>query len=172
MVLVYGWPMIGRNQQILLNVPVASQNIYEQQYQMARFLKTYYDGQSVAVNDIGLVNYLADLKLTDLAGLASQDVMHLMRQGKLDGRQIDRITQAANVKVALVFDSWFPSLPSAWARIGQWTIPHNVVCGGDTVSFYAVDPAEAQPLAAHFKAFSPSLPSDVKWGLSAAPVSQ
>ena len=40
-------------------------------------------------------------------------------------------------------------------------ISGNVVLGDRTVSFYAVDPAEAAPLAEHLRSFAPELPPGV-----------
>ena len=67
-------PMAQRSAAALAGFPVASHNIYQQQYQMARFLKTYYEGSSVAANDVGAINYMADLRCVDLVGLCNRDV--------------------------------------------------------------------------------------------------
>jgi hypothetical protein len=55
--------------------PIAVRNIYEQQYQMGIFLNKYYSGICVAANDIGAINYLADICTIDLYGLANMDVI-------------------------------------------------------------------------------------------------
>jgi hypothetical protein len=52
-------------------------------------------------------------------------------------------------------------IPPEWAMIGQWRIPHNVVCASDTVSFYAVQPAAEAALRENLTSFSSRLPADV-----------
>jgi len=42
--------------------------------------------------------------------------------------------------------------------VGQLKISRNVVCASDTVSFYAVDPAEKDNLIENLKIFSYRLP--------------
>jgi len=59
---------------LMANTPRSSTNIYEQQYQMGQFLKKYYSGKVVALNDIGAANYFADIKCVDLWGLANLEV--------------------------------------------------------------------------------------------------
>jgi hypothetical protein len=64
-------------------IPQATNNIYDQQYQMGLFQKEYYQGYGVAANDIGAINYLADIRSLDLWGLANIDVAKARRSGYL-----------------------------------------------------------------------------------------
>jgi hypothetical protein len=73
--LCIAYPLMSRAWCSLKETPTAMANIYQQQYQMGLFLRTYYDGQAVAANDIGAVCFLADIRLLDLAGLATTDVV-------------------------------------------------------------------------------------------------
>ncbi len=145
-------------------IPQASKNIFEQQYQMGLFLQQYYQGATVAANDIGAINFLADIKNLDLAGLGSIEVTRAILAHNLNRGTINEIAQLKGVKIAIVYDGWFQDnggMPSQWVQAGCWRIFNNVTCGGDVVSFYAVDPAEAPQLKANLKAFSTRLPADV-----------
>ncbi|MDX1696293.1 MAG: hypothetical protein R3208_21185, partial [Ketobacteraceae bacterium] len=51
----------------LVTVPIASNNIYQQQYQMHRFAVEYYN-KPLAVNDLGYVSYNNDNYVLDLWG--------------------------------------------------------------------------------------------------------
>ena len=152
----------------LYRIPLATQNIYDQQYQMGLFLRQFYRGQPVAANDIGAVSYLAEPRLLDLWGLASLDVAKLRMAGGLTPGEIDELTKSQGTKVAIVFDRIFydgnaghGGLPARWIRVGRWRIPHNYVCGDDTVSFYVVEKSEEQALIAHLQQFAPRLPAGV-----------
>lgn len=150
----------------------ATTNIYEQTYQMALFLQTYYQGESVAINDIGATNYLADLRCLDLVGLASKDVAKAWFSQRMDTRRIHELTQAHKVRIAIVYDHWFApvgGLPKEWVKVGRWGIQDNVVAGHHEISFYAVDPEEQEALVAHLREFSPRLPPRV---MQSGPYSQ
>ncbi len=41
---------------------------------MGLFLNEYYNEDCIAANDIGAINYLADVKCIDLKGLGSKDI--------------------------------------------------------------------------------------------------
>jgi hypothetical protein len=73
------------------------------------------------------------------------------------------LAEENNCKIAIIYDSWFFSygIPADWIKVGQWTIQNNVVCGSDTISFYAVDPLEESTLITHLQDFSNQLPNDV-----------
>jgi hypothetical protein len=148
----------------LKNIPQASKNIYEQQYQMALFLNTYYDDSRIAANDIGAINYFTDTHCFDLWGLSSLEVAKAKMQNSFDAGFIDQITKSEQIKIAILYEHWFTpygGLPPEWIKVGEWTIQNNVVCGGNTVSFFAVDPSEKDLLTQHLIEFSSKLPIDV-----------
>jgi hypothetical protein len=159
------YPCLVRSGAALIFLPQASKNIYEQQYQMAQFIKRYYQGSTIALNDIGAVNFLADVHCLDLWGLGNYEVTRLMHRHEYHTRDILRLSREWGVKVALVYDTWYTpvgGLPHDWAYVGQWALPDNVVAGGDTVSIYAVDESETASLMQKLLDFSPLLPKEVK----------
>jgi hypothetical protein len=163
--LVLALPLAERAAAALRRTPRASQNIHEQQFQMGTLLARYYPGASVAANDIGAIAYLGNERVLDLFGLADLEVGRRKLHQHCDTRVIREITRERGVKVAVVYDEWFDKqggVPHEWVKAGEWTITHNVVCGSDHVTWYAVDPTEAQPLIDHLRAFASALPPDVK----------
>ena len=159
-------PLELRARASLLMASRASTNIFEQQYQMGQFLNASYRGSTVAVNDIGAVAYLgSDLRIVDLWGLASRDVASLRMTNSYDSDAIQSLANLADVKVAVVYDRWFErfgGIPKQWHKVGAWTIANNVVAGGDTVSFYAVDPSERERLAENLRSFARRMPPSVR----------
>ncbi|MGB7537164.1 MAG: hypothetical protein WBM17_01375 [Anaerolineales bacterium] len=158
--------------QALWKTPVASRNIWQQQYQMGLFLDEYYPRAVVAANDIGAIDYLTDLHLVDLFGLASREVLRAKLGGEWQrdlAGALDRLTSDKGARIAVIYDNWFgytpatgkASVPPGWVRVADWTIPGNVVCGGATVTWYALLPEEAGPLRSALDAFSEKLPEDV-----------
>ncbi len=163
-IILFCIPLINRAENSLLITARASNNIYEQQYQMGLFLNKYYRGQTIAANDIGVINYLADIECVDLAGLASIEVAELMKTKTLSRDKIYNLCNEKHVAIAIVYDHWFIAyggLPPQWKKIGEWTIRQNVIVAGSTVSFYAVSPEESEKLTADLKEFSSLLPKDI-----------
>lgn len=157
-------PFMLRASRALKPTVQATTNIYEQQYQMAMFLKDYYQGVGVGANDIGAINYFADIKCLDLFGLASMDVAAAKRKGVYDTQAIYETAKRHDVRIAVVYDKWFDingGLPPQWIKTGQWTIKDNRIVGDDTVTFYAVDTNEAAALGANLQRFTARLPPDV-----------
>jgi hypothetical protein len=163
------WPHAS---QALWKTPVASRNIWQQQYQMGLFLREYYPRGIVAANDIGAIDYLAEIRLVDLFGLASRRVL----QAKLEGRwesgladALETITVSEDARVAVIYDNWFgynpatggADVPAQWIRVADWTIPGNVVCGGATVTWYALLPEEAPGLRSALEEFAGRMPAGV-----------
>ena len=142
-------------------------NIYQQQYQMGLFLQSYYRGAAVAANDVGAINYLADIKCLDLVGLASLEIAKLKLADQLSQETIDALAKSRGVTVAILYDFWFQDenrslIPAHWRLVGQWTIPNNVSAGGETVSFYATDPSTEDYLRDSLRAFAGRLPPQVR----------
>lgn len=158
-------PIFSRIKWAIIQLPRATTNIYEQQYQMGLFLKQFYHNTPVAVNDIGAINFLADIKCLDLWGLGSMEVARNKRTGEFGRKQIYDLTKTKGIKIALLYESkgWFlGKIPFQWTKTGEWRISNNVVCGKDTVSFYVVDPSEENNLIANLKQFAFQLPNTIK----------
>jgi hypothetical protein len=143
--------------------PTACRNIYEQQVQTARLLATYFPHDDVAVNDIGAVAYYGDSPIVDLEGLASLPVARaksLQLETPLDAKQLVSFTK--DVPVAVIYDEWFPSVPTSWVRVGRLRIQANKVCASDMVSVYATSGENVPRVLAALRAFDASLPTDVR----------
>jgi hypothetical protein len=146
----------------------ATHNIYCQQYQMGLFVRRAYAGMPIVLHDIGAVDYLADVKLLDLAGLGSIEMARLIRAGGLDKRRLAERARDAGARIAIVYDARINRLgvgtaaPPGWVKVGEWITHDNVIMVSDTVSFYALQPPERARLAANLKRFSTDLPKDVR----------
>ncbi|MCX7983664.1 MAG: hypothetical protein N3A63_02025 [Bacteroidetes bacterium] len=159
--------VIKRAKTDLLFTPLTSRNIYEQQYQMARFLKKYYNSATVALNDIGAVTYYSDIRLVDVVGLASVEVLRLAADKNYTTAELYKLCKSKDVDIAIVYDDWvrlnfFPPPPPQWKKICYWKIPYNVICGDYIVTFYAVKEHEVDLLRKRIEEFSPELPPTVK----------
>ncbi len=160
----FALPLIWRSAEHAYVTTLASNNIYQQQFQMSRFLERFYNDEKVAANDIGLINYKADIDCYDLWGLGNMEVAELRKARNYTTEMIDQLTKKNNVKIAILYDSWFDGsaeLPSNWIKAGDWMIGTNYVCGDSKVSFYAVDPDKKEELIRNLQNFSDKLPSGV-----------
>ncbi len=157
-------PFVLRAYDSIRNIPKATNNIYEQQIQMGLFLAQYYPGENVAANDIGAISYIADIKLLDLWGLGSAQVVDLRLHKHFNTASIYGLARDFNVSIAIVYDGWyddFGGLPAEWIKAGSWKVSNNVVLGEDSVSFYSVNPSASDRLIQSLKAFQMELPDDV-----------
>ncbi len=155
--------LVRANRAIRETIP-AMQNIYEQHYQMATFLREYYQEASVAANDIGAINFMADIRCLDLLGLGSAEVTRAKLLGQYDSSRIDELARSHRVQIAMIYSGWFNNeggVPTRWVEMGEWNIHGCVVCGAPVVSFYAVEPAEAERLKRNLREFSSRLPATV-----------
>lgn len=160
--LLFLFPLAIKGGRLLWFLPQCTTDIFEQQYQMGLFVRRYYQNSTVALNDIGAVNYLADIHCLDLMGLANAEVAAARHKHTYSVGDIDRLSKQTGTRIAIIYDAWFNGgLPPEWIRIGRWTIPNNVNVGEDTVSFYAVNSAEAQYLIESLGDFSSQLPPEV-----------
>ncbi len=166
-------PLFDSAEQAIWKTPLASRNIWQQQYQMGLFLKEFYPQQRLAANDIGAIDFLDDLHLTDLSGLASRAVMRAQQNGSWQrdlAGTLNILTSADGVQIAVIYDNWFDynpatgraAVPPDWVRVAEWTIPENVVCGGSTVTWYAVNLEQADALRSALEQFGAELPAGVR----------
>jgi hypothetical protein len=150
----------------MYKTPKMTNNIYEQQYQMAMFVKKYYNNSSVGLNDIGAVSYFSEAKTIDLWGLAYLPISQKIRKHEYTSDDIKNAASINNIKIAIVYDSWFSTddgslIPPEWIKAGSWQIKDNIIAGDDIVSFYAINTTEADLLSLNLKKFSAELPASV-----------
>jgi hypothetical protein len=129
----------------LATTPIASNNIYDQQYQMHRFVTEYYHAP-VAVNDLGWVAFRNSQYVLDFAGLASKEALQA-RLTEPGSDWMRRLEQQHDVHLAMIYDDWFPQRPVEWVHVGTLKFTQKrVTAAGSEVSFYASDAASVAPL--------------------------
>jgi hypothetical protein len=164
LLVVAGFPFASRALNGWRNIPTASSNIYQQQYQMGLFLDRFYRGRSVALNDIGAASYLTDFHLLDIYGLANLDIVRMRRARRYASAEIGASATRQATEVAIIYPSWlgeYGGVPSGWTRVGQWGVRDNVVLGENALAFYAVHDDERSRLAANLRQFASALPAPV-----------
>ncbi|TVQ93687.1 MAG: hypothetical protein EA397_03765 [Deltaproteobacteria bacterium] len=150
-------------------IPLASRNIYLQQWQIQRFLKDYHQGP-VAVNDLGLVSYRYDPYVLDLWGLASSEAAYLRRTSS-SADWMRHLVARHGVELVVIYDAWFEEVPEEWERLGVLLMEtYRVSAAEDNVSFYATSIESAPRLRAQLERFSATLPQRARLELSQAHV--
>ncbi len=146
----------------LFSIPIASNNIYEQQYQMHRFVVDYYK-KPVAVNDLGYVSYKNSNYVLDLWGLGSQKALR-SRINSGNANWMQDLIDEANVSLVMIYDDWFNNIPDEWIKIGELLLgKKRITPARSTVSFYSTNKDAYQEILSKMILFSKTLPSDVKF---------
>lgn len=162
LVLFAGLTFLQRGRLAWQMIPGGTYDVYEQQYQIALFLERFYEGESIALNDIGAANYYADIRSLDLLGLADIDVARARRTHSFDAGWVSGAARARNVQAVIVYESWLGEyIPSTWVKVGEWQIRQNVTAGDDTIAFYALSATDAADLSDTLATFASSVPGDV-----------
>lgn len=120
-----------------IKTPLASSNIYNQQYQIGEIVKIL--NANVAVNDLGIVS-LKNTKFTlDLWGLGSLEA-HNFRRNVSEHKEnwIEELMNKKEVNYAIIYDSWFPEKPNNWIKSGEISLLQRSILIGTRVSFYSV----------------------------------
>jgi hypothetical protein len=129
---------------------------------MARFIREYYNDETVAANDIGALAFYTNANVLDLWGLANQKVAKSRKDGYWTPQFLDSLCKNDGATVAIIYDSWFSdSLTSRWQKVGTWQIQNNIICGDDVVSFYSLDQNQAAVLRNNLKKYEERLPASV-----------
>ena len=98
------FPLAVKGSRLLWFLPQCTTNIFEQQYQMGSFVRQYYQGSTVALNDVGAVNFLADIHCLDLWGLANRDVTLLKLGHDYHTREVAGLSRQAGARMAILYD--------------------------------------------------------------------
>ena len=132
-----------------------SRNISLQQRQMRRLAVDHIRGP-VAVNDLGWVAYRNPNYVLDLWGLGSEEARRLRGS---DPAWMDQLATRKGVKLVMIYEEAFPSLPSEWVRLGHLTFRGPLVSAlKRDVTFYATRPEYAPEVIAAIAAWSIDLP--------------
>ena len=142
--------------------PIASNNIYEQQYQMHRFAVDYYK-RPVAVNDLGYVAFRNNNYVLDLWGLSSSDALKY-RASETSSDWMNKIAKDHNVKFAMIYDEWFDDIPGRWKKLGKLELGKlKVTPSLSSVSFYALDEPAFTTVQNELHKFVNTLPAGCKF---------
>lgn len=146
-----------------ITTPLASANVYHQQYQMQRFLRDYYR-QPVAVNDLGLTSYRNDQYVLDLWGLGSGEARRL-RASAVDPGWMDSLLHKHQVQLAMIYHHpvWFASVPDNWIKLGELQHSGPKITARFPVSFYTPCRQCVPALQQQLAAFSATLPAQVRY---------
>jgi hypothetical protein len=148
--------------------PAAARNIYEQQWQMHRFVTEFFP-HPVAVNDLGAVSYRNDQFVLDLWGLGSEEVRKLREENKLTAEEIDGLVQRRGVPLAMIYDAWFPdAIPTHWRAVAHLKTS-QVVSADQTVTFYLTRPAYKHEARDALRRFATTLPAGAKLNIVEEP---
>lgn len=151
----------------LITLPIASNNIFEQHYQMHRYVVDYWR-KPVAVNDLGYVSYHNDQHVLDLWGLASARALKA-RMGNEPASWMAGEAVKHDVKLAMIYPSMFAGIPDQWEKVAVLRLSHTCVTpAGPEVSFYATVPESATEIRRTLTDFRKSLPVGVALDILAA----
>jgi len=142
--------------------PRACRNIYEQQFQMHRFVTEFFP-RGVAINDLGWVSYGNDSYVLDLWGLGSETVRLARASGRLDAQAIADLAEEADVDFAMIYASWFEGkIPESWCLMATLLLIDSMTAGGDEVQFYATRASAQADMSTALDRFAPTLPARVQ----------
>lgn len=156
------FPFVLRSSAAFTKASRACVNIFDQQYQMAGFLREHYNTSSVAANDIGAIAFYTQSPIVDLWGLGSIDVARSKKLKYWTPEFLDSLVRKKDVRIAIVYDEWFaPELLEKWKKVATWQIHDNVITGGEFVSFYAIEEKEVPVLLRNLTSYQSKLPKSV-----------
>ena len=110
-VFLFGAPMWPRAINCYPHIISGSYSIYGQQYQMARFVRRFYDGKGVMANDVCAISYLSDnVDLFDFVGLSDVQALRLKLNGQMNPAAIRRLIGQHHCHIAIVYDTWIQGM--------------------------------------------------------------
>jgi len=141
--------------------PQAANNIFEQQYQMHKFVVQYLK-TPVAVNDLGLVSYKNPYYVLDLWGLGSEETRK--SRANHNPHWLESMVKKYKVPVAIIYEDWFEKMiPPDWTKVARMSLGKgNVVCANPVVSFFVTEKPLVKGVVEKLVLFKAKLPKGVK----------
>ena len=135
-------------------------NVYDEHYQMHRFVTEYWQ-RPVAANDIGWLTFRNDQYVLDLEGLASATALE-HRGG--DDAWVAPEAERHDVRLAIVHQHWKGGFPEDWLPVGALVLEgHRVMITDPVVVFYVRDAATAAAVQPLLEQFRTTLPLGVRF---------
>jgi hypothetical protein len=151
-------PLLVLRMAVGMIVPVeAAVDRYHEHIQMASFIASDYNHDTVVVNDIGAAAFYSNARLLDMIGLGSAEPLlarHLA--GAFTSEDMARWATSQDASIAILQSGWsvVRSLtPNQWTLVQTWRLPRNIVFQTYDVSFYAVKPMEVSRLCHNLETF-------------------
>ena len=145
---------------VMITLPIAANNIFEQQYQIGLFAKNYLKGP-VAVNDIGLVSFNNPNYVLDLSGLGNTDIFK-QRVFQKDSSWMNQLVERSDIQLAIIYKNWFHAIPDNWRLLGCMYLSKKRVSTSQGVVYFYATRAKYQPfLVEKLEQFKMKLPTDV-----------
>lgn len=132
----------------------AMQNVYHQHFQMMRFLKTFYDRETVVINDVGAVTFFTDVRCLDTGGLINSEIVRLMHSCQWTPDRLRALVAERKARIAIVYPELLPGPMPDWIPLATWRIADNAICAYDTVYVCALNPAEVPRLQTALRLFA------------------
>lgn len=147
----------------IVRVASGANNIYEQQYQMHRFVKYYYQ-KPVAANDIGYLLFDNPHHILDLWGLASIRAQKMRLASPEDSSWMGELVAEKDIGLVMIYEEWFPDLPESWKKLGELHLggPRSTVADSK-VSFFASKEGEEEKILIDLQNFVLDLPAGVSF---------
>ena len=138
-----------------IQTPAAARGIYEQQYQLHRFLVEDLKAPS-AVDDLGWLSYRNPNDVIDLTGLGSYDAVKARKSG--DPLWRSQVVDPSVVPAYVGFlDEASPELPNSWVKVGSLVTPSWPTMLSGTVNVYATDRTSVSKVKAALSSFGDSV---------------
>lgn len=144
----------------LVMTPGGAANIYEQQYQMHRFVSEHYP-KPFAVLDIGWVSVGRKQNgyVVDLLGLASNEAV---RQRDKSAEWLDDVTRRHDAGLAMIYVEAFKRVPHSWTKVGRLELAsQRMTASYSSVNIYATGVGDKDDIMSRLAAFKPKLPAGV-----------
>jgi hypothetical protein len=145
-------PLGVRGVQAVQHVPAWSLEQFASRHQAARFLGRFYDEAVVETGDIGEVCYATDIRLIDVNGLGSLELLPsiLATAENSPAPEAERLA-ARNADVIVTNLPGGP--PVGWQLAGCWTTADDRICEDTYYQFYARRGADALRLTSALQTF-------------------
>jgi len=138
--------------------PLGCSNVYEQQYQMHRFITQYWK-QPVAANDIGYISFQNSKHyILDIWGLGSYTA--LKNRADTNPAWMQQLAKKHGTNLAMIYLR--EPLPVNWKKVATLRLGHRRTTVSEAnVAFYALNDETVPEIQEALEAFSESLPSGV-----------